>query len=357
MRARVRAEMTDEIKQTARRHLAADGAPNLSLRAVARDLGMVSSALYRYFASRDELLTALIIDAYDALGEAAEQAEAAVDRGRPGRALPRSATPCGTGRWRSPHEYALIYGSPVPGYAAPQDTVGPATRVVVVLGAILADGVAAGVLRPRPVTGSDPGASRAGPCRADGHAPGMPPTVMARGMIAWTELFGAVNFEVFGRLENVSMTAGVVRPPGPGDGETCRTAPLGSPHGMAATQVPVGPSLTRPARRPGRTLRHQQDDRRLLLHVVPRAGQGVPGRLGRRQPAGVRGARRGSARRRWACSPTGTASRSAGAPPARARGTPGRCARRSLKARDPDEDDRVWLVPCFYVRRDARRRA
>src|SRR5437763_12398686 len=79
IRARVRAEMTDEIKAAARRHLAVDGA-NLSLRAVARELGMVSSALYRYFASRDDLLTALIVDAYDAVGAAAERAEAEVDR-------------------------------------------------------------------------------------------------------------------------------------------------------------------------------------------------------------------------------------------------------------------------------------
>src|SRR6266487_6741483 len=73
IRARVRAEMTEEIKAAARRHLATDGA-NLSLRAVSRELGMVSSAIYRYFPSRDDLLTVLIIDAYDALGEAAEAA-------------------------------------------------------------------------------------------------------------------------------------------------------------------------------------------------------------------------------------------------------------------------------------------
>src|SRR5690348_11684700 len=78
IRARVRAEMTDEIKRVALRHLATDGAA-LSLRAVARDMGMVSSAIYRYFASRDELLTALIIDAYDAMGAAAEKADAAVE--------------------------------------------------------------------------------------------------------------------------------------------------------------------------------------------------------------------------------------------------------------------------------------
>src|ERR1044072_5347527 len=73
VRARVRAQMTDEIKTIARRHLASDGA-NLSLRAVARDLGVVSSALYRYFASRDDLLTALIIDASNALGDVVETA-------------------------------------------------------------------------------------------------------------------------------------------------------------------------------------------------------------------------------------------------------------------------------------------
>src|SRR3954471_8509046 len=78
VRARVRAEMTEEIKTVARRHLATDGA-NLSLRAVARDIGLASSAVYRYFASRDELLTALIINAYDSVGAAAEQAAEGVD--------------------------------------------------------------------------------------------------------------------------------------------------------------------------------------------------------------------------------------------------------------------------------------
>src|ERR1700733_3862182 len=79
-RERARAEITAEILATARRYLATDGAPALSLRAIARDLGMASSALYRYFGSRDELLTRLIVDAYDSLGAAAEASEAAVDR-------------------------------------------------------------------------------------------------------------------------------------------------------------------------------------------------------------------------------------------------------------------------------------
>src|SRR5271163_2444144 len=73
-RERARAELTQEIKEEAKRQLAATGADTLSLRAVARELGMVSSALYRYYPSRDDLLTALIIDAYNAIGEAAETA-------------------------------------------------------------------------------------------------------------------------------------------------------------------------------------------------------------------------------------------------------------------------------------------
>jgi AcrR family transcriptional regulator len=202
IRARVRAEMTEEIKAAARRHLAADGA-NLSLRAVARELGMVSSALYRYFASRDDLLTALIVDAYDAVGAAAERAEAAVDRDDLlGRWL---ATCHGVRQWalENPHEYALIFGSPVPGYRAPADTIAPASRIPVLIGGIVRDGYAAGTLP------ADLGVIVPGPVNielaaaAEQVAPGAPPSLLARGMTAWMQLFGALSFELFGQLNNV----------------------------------------------------------------------------------------------------------------------------------------------------------
>src|SRR3954467_8387614 len=108
IRARVRAEMLEEIKNVARRQLADNGA-DLSLRAVARDMGMVSSALYRYFASRDDLLTALILDAYNALGEAVERADAAV-ADRADLAGRWFAVARGLRKWAldQPHEYALI---------------------------------------------------------------------------------------------------------------------------------------------------------------------------------------------------------------------------------------------------------
>src|ERR1700743_3471809 len=126
-RERVRAELIREIKDEARRQAATASAGGLSLRAVARELGMASSALYRYFPSRDDLLTALIIDAYDALGEKAERAAGAVRPRSDTRA--RWRAPAGTVRaWARahPHEYALLYGTPVPGYSAPQATVAPA---------------------------------------------------------------------------------------------------------------------------------------------------------------------------------------------------------------------------------------
>jgi AcrR family transcriptional regulator len=202
IRARVRAEMTDEIKTIARRHLAVDGA-NLSLRAVARDLGVVSSAIYRYFASRDDLLTALIIDAYNAVGQAAEDANASVEQGDlPGRWL---AVAHAIRDWalEVPHEYMLIYGSPVPGYKAPQDTVGAAIRSTLVLGGILRDGVAAGVIRsdedqplPKELLAD------LSKLRADAF-PTVPESVLARGMGAWIQLFGTVSFELGGQFNNV----------------------------------------------------------------------------------------------------------------------------------------------------------
>ncbi len=202
VRAIARAEMTERIKQVARRHLAENG-PNLSLRAVARDLGVVSSAVYRYFASRDELLTALIIEAYDSLGEAAEQAEAAVARrDLAGRWL---ALGRGIRGWAltHPHEYALLYGSPVPGYAAPQDTIGPASRPVVVIFAVLRDAGGPGAVAPRGGPRLPP-SLRASLDRLHGHPQfgGVPSALLARGLTAWAQLFGTLSFELFGRLTN-----------------------------------------------------------------------------------------------------------------------------------------------------------
>src|ERR1035437_1146752 len=138
-RARVRLEMSGEIKEVALAQLASGGGAALSLRAIAREMGMASSALFRYFRSRDALLTALIIDSYSSLAEAAETAEARVHHKS---IQDRWVAICHGGRnWADahPHECALIFGSPIPGYAAPAGTVAPASPVPLLLGDLLGD--------------------------------------------------------------------------------------------------------------------------------------------------------------------------------------------------------------------------
>lgn len=232
-RERARIEVTAAIKDEARRQLAAEGAAKLSLRAVARELGMVSSALYRYFPSRDELLTALIVDAYDSVGEAAEHAyrravaetadapapgrpaatkpaatkpptsDSALASARPGAHLARwVAVACAVRDWAltHPHEYALIYGSPVPGYTAPQVTIGPASRVPLVLMAVVEDAQRQeGLALPPLAEELRPEAERL----AADFAPGLPPAVVAPFVAAWSQLFGLLSFEIFGQFNHV----------------------------------------------------------------------------------------------------------------------------------------------------------
>jgi AcrR family transcriptional regulator len=204
VRERARAELTREIVAEARRQLAVHGAPGLSLRAVARELGMVSSAVYRYVASRDELLTLLIVEAYDALGQAVEQAEADVpDRGDL-RARWLAAC-CAVRTWAlaHPHEHALIFGSPVPGYAAPQVTIEPASRVPRVLIGLLVQSLADGRLDRATLPVPPPTVTDAlVPLRSAVPAD-LPDELLARGLFAWTLLVGAVSFELFGHTHNV----------------------------------------------------------------------------------------------------------------------------------------------------------
>ena len=203
----MRAELTAEIKEAARRQLAAEGAPGLSLRAVTRELGMASSAIYRYFPSRDDLLTALIVDAYDAVGLAAEEADAGCRRDDYG------------GRWRAvglairawavanPHEYALVYGSPVPGYRAPEDTIGPASRVTFVLARMVDQASRDGVLvEPDEVLRLPPLDVRVleeTRRLADLAFPSARDEAVVRAVIAWTQLFGMISFELFGHFHTV----------------------------------------------------------------------------------------------------------------------------------------------------------
>lgn len=204
VRARVREEMRDEILASARRHLAEEGPAGLSFRAVARDVGLVSSAVYRYFPSRDSLLTSLIIESYDALGDAVEEAESAVPRGAFAdryRAVGRAAR---TWAVAEPQQWALVYGSPVPGYAAPQDTVAPAIRLPLLLSMILWDATVAGavgVAVPGAVPAELHEALELRVVFPDPEA--VSDDLLVRGMIAWTYIIGSVTAQLFGQRHRV----------------------------------------------------------------------------------------------------------------------------------------------------------
>jgi len=183
------------IRDTARRLLATHGAQGLSLREVAREMGVASSALYRYYSTRDELLTALILDAYNDLGSAAERAEAKIDRGSH-RARLHAATQA-IRRWalRHPHEYALIFGTPVPQYVAPDDTILAAGRVTALLGGIVADAAGGDTLVVPPAQRTMLEWENVALVTGSASAPRV---IWA--LTTWTTVFGFVNFELFGHF-------------------------------------------------------------------------------------------------------------------------------------------------------------
>src|SRR4029077_16020474 len=151
-----------------------------------------------------ELLTRLIIDAYDALGAAAEVAEATIDRND---LAGRFTATCSAARdWAlgPPHEYALIYGPPVPGYAAPADPVRPASRVTTLLLRIIVEAAAAGRIPAADLRDAEaqPVAAALAPIRSY-LPPGVPAPLVQRALMVWTNLFGVISFEIFGQLHNV----------------------------------------------------------------------------------------------------------------------------------------------------------
>ncbi len=244
-RERTRAEITREIMNAARRHLATEGASGLSLRAIARELGMSSSAVYRYVASRDELLTRLIVAAYEALASAVEAQEAAAARND---LAGRWAAVCRAVReWAlaNPNEYALIYGTPVPGYVAPPATIAPAARASTVLLHILADAVVNGSLTPAASADDVSRGARAALAPARSVVPAdVPDALLQRGLMAWAALFGTVSFEVFGQLHGIVGDQ-------PGD----REAFFAESVRRWAAHVGIAPGRTAPAaRRPRRQL-------------------------------------------------------------------------------------------------------
>ncbi len=188
----------NDIVRIGREHLATQGAASLSLRAVARDLGVVSSAVYRYVSSRDELLTLLVVDGYNALGDEVDAALATA----PDDPIEQLRVLCRTvRRWAQaePARYGLLYGTPVPGYDAPADeTTTAGIRVIVAMQGLFARAYAAGQLT---APSSEPHVT--GTLAADfarireEFQLELPDWLYARGVTFWVSVFGAVSADLF----------------------------------------------------------------------------------------------------------------------------------------------------------------
>ena len=201
-RARVRQATVEEIKAVARAQMAAEGTAGVTLRAIAREMGMTAPALYRYFGSRDDLVTALVTDAYDALADAMEAAVAAVPAGRHADRVRAAFGAFRAWGLEHPTEFALIFGSPIPGYVAPEATRPAGLRYTDLLGRLLAEAYADGALDPARIDlRVPPELARQVEAfqRRRGDA-GLPAPVLAFGMGAWARLHGLVTLEVFGHL-------------------------------------------------------------------------------------------------------------------------------------------------------------
>lgn len=203
-RARARVEAIERIQDLAWAQIAQDGAQSLSLRAIARELGLVSSALYRYFPSREALLTSLVVQAYEDLAATLQQS---VQAGQPVQADDTGAsTP--ERRWAAvcvalrqwardePHRFALIYGTPVPGYAAPRETIEPAARVMAQFLQVAAD--ATGPVPPAPA----PSAALTGQFRRLEEALELTvaPDRALAAVTAIGQVFGLLTLELGGQL-------------------------------------------------------------------------------------------------------------------------------------------------------------
>jgi AcrR family transcriptional regulator len=201
-RERTRAATVAEIKQLAWQQLAEVGAAALSLRAIASDMGMTSSALYRYFESRDDLLNELVVDGFSSLADTLEAAEAEVDNNPETNRWLHLAS--AHRRWALTHptEYALIFGTPVPGLESGTDERhAQMKRGVSVLFRCMMNALASGEFDAKAMESTITPALRERLQRWRAElAVDLPPAALAGCLFAWTQLHGAVSLELFGHL-------------------------------------------------------------------------------------------------------------------------------------------------------------
>lgn len=190
-------DLSTEIRTAAWAQIAVEGAAALSLRAIARSLGITAPAIYNYYSSRDELVTALIVDAFTSFAGALEAAlaslPAAAHRGR------LWALGLAYRQWgvAYPQRYLLIFGTPLPGYSAPTETTGPAaSQALAVLVGMLTAARAAGQLRLDPELNLSPAVAGMLAAWQAERAPGVPTEVLGLSLAIWAQVHGLVMLEL-----------------------------------------------------------------------------------------------------------------------------------------------------------------
>ncbi|WP_190128026.1 TetR-like C-terminal domain-containing protein [Streptomyces mashuensis] len=194
------------VKEEAVRRLALRREVDLDLSAVAEGAGQDLDAVRQRFADEEALLTALVLDAYNAMSDSAEAAAGAAAAGGAGL-LERWTAICGGVRtWALAHpdEYALIWGQPVPGYSAPPETMAAGARTVLALVAVLRDAQQQGVLSDEGGEPLSEGMRQNVENLAGGLLAGLSHTTIARLLVVWTQLHGMVGFEVYGHIAGVA---------------------------------------------------------------------------------------------------------------------------------------------------------
>lgn len=194
-----REETEAEIKEVARQQMAEVGAAALSLRSIAREMGLTAPALYRYFANRDALVTALIVEAYSSLATAMAAADATRARDDFNGRFQAIAFAFRNWAIQHPQDFALIYGTPIPGYIAPREqTMEPAGQVLQALGFVLIAAWQAGELTiPEPYLELPPEMHTAVTDILQSLPPGVPAGGVVLTMTIWARLYGLVWGELF----------------------------------------------------------------------------------------------------------------------------------------------------------------
>ncbi|UQA92725.1 TetR-like C-terminal domain-containing protein [Streptomyces halobius] len=197
--------LPEAIKATARQLLVKLGAGGLSLDAVAEGGGFAVTDVAAVFPHRDDLLTALVIDAYNASGAAMERADQAASDARASAGARLLAAARALRQWSfgNPAEFTLVYGSPVPDYHAPQDTVPPASRTPAVLAGIVRSALEAGELTPPRRAVPGPPLLLPEAVELFGGVPEAPfSDIIERGVVLWSNLIGLLVFQVFSRTHD-----------------------------------------------------------------------------------------------------------------------------------------------------------